>query len=647
MWSLGDEYSYYYEDEGHDERYDVRPFREVDQERPADWSLRDEDLFVNGPSLDRRRRSHDDEFYELDEYEEDDYEETELNKEDEPPSGNFWFNPKPGLDREVQTIRQAPLERKDNFPPSTATPHRRRQSMSSSGRGRGPAKRTTFRSGTPPPPAPVADFYNRLFWYGFDPADTSSPADPTMFGGTKGKFNGLAYLNDGVGVMPAHKLNRAARREPVGIGARDGYDVGIDIEDLPYWDDDDEGAGESRAARQFSDEPILARQAPVTPPFDPPQFMRSAPTQVPHPRRSPSPEPHKSRKRSIGNRRSSYDDSDWISEEVSSWFGPEDGHVNEIRDSVRRRSSRREEAQSWSLFGALESFLGLDRIDIDSRAADYDRQMGIGRARGQRSMAPPPGPEYSQGREGSRRTDERRKGYAYRYRDDDGTPPVAELEALTVEDNDTASGESTPSRDNRTVEATESSNSDSDSEVSWEERALAVERVPPAGIPAWGPTGDLGVDARTKAILDAMEDIHVAKERVAERESAVEKAKEDVSILRVDAELEKKRIRNTIKEARVIHQRIRNIDLEIQDASRALRYAQSRLQMARDELAALERRHWAVLSFYNPVQVEEAVKDAIREFEENEPAARLYRDKSKETDEKHEERRSDIPDESL
>jgi hypothetical protein len=483
----------------------------------------------------------------------------------------------------------------------------------------------------------VADLYNRLFWYGLDPAgDASSPADPTMFGGTKGKFNGLAYLNEGVGVMPRDKLNRAPRREP---GARDGGGGADDDDDddgTPYWEDSDEDDydGGGTGARQGLGERVPARPAPVTPPYDPPQFMRSAPTQVPYPRRRPPPEPRGGRRRGGGGRGSSRDDGDdggdWVSREVSSWFGPDDAPGSEGRDPGRRRpSSRRQKSEPWSLFGALEAFLGLDRIDMDSRAAEYDRQMGIGRAGRSRSAPPPPEPGYEGEREGSRRT-ERRKGYAYRYRDDDGTPPVAEVEA--VSDDEMASGEGAPKMDDPAAGASESPGNDSETDLSWEERALAVERVPPAGIPAWGPTGDLGVDARTKAILDALEDIQLAKGRVSERKSAVEKAKENVSILRVDAELEKKRIRNTMEEARVIQERIRRIDYEIQDASRALRYAQSRLQMAQDELAALERRHWAVLSFYNPAQVEEAVKDAIREFEESEPAARLHREKSRESE---------------
>ena len=45
--------------------------------------------------------------------------------------------------------------------------------------------------------------------------------------------------------------------------------------------------------------------------------------------------------------------------------------------------------------------------------------------------------------------------------------------------------------------------------------------------------------------------------------------------------------------------------------------------MARDQLEELKDRHWAVLSFYSPDQAEEKVTEALNEFQQLEPAARL------------------------
>lgn len=55
--------------------------------------------------------------------------------------------------------------------------------------------RSSFRSGAPPPPRPVKQFYDKLFWFGFDP-DVTRPTDRTMFGGTRGKFNAMHLLGD-------------------------------------------------------------------------------------------------------------------------------------------------------------------------------------------------------------------------------------------------------------------------------------------------------------------------------------------------------------------------------------------------------------------------------------------------------------------
>jgi hypothetical protein len=70
-------------------------------------------------------------------------------------------------------------------------------------------------------------------------------------------------------------------------------------------------------------------------------------------------------------------------------------------------------------------------------------------------------------------------------------------------------------------------------ERSWEERALAAERVPPANVPAWGPSGELGIDARSKAILDALEDVQTARRKLESRKKKEALAREDITILKV------------------------------------------------------------------------------------------------------------------
>ena len=41
----------------------------------------------------------------------------------------------------------------------------------------------------------MKQFYDKLFWFGFDP-DATQPTDRTMFGGTRGKFNAVDLLRD-------------------------------------------------------------------------------------------------------------------------------------------------------------------------------------------------------------------------------------------------------------------------------------------------------------------------------------------------------------------------------------------------------------------------------------------------------------------
>jgi hypothetical protein len=69
-------------------------------------------------------------------------------------------------------------------------------------------------------------------------------------------------------------------------------------------------------------------------------------------------------------------------------------------------------------------------------------------------------------------------------------------------------------------------------ELTIEERAAAFRRVPPSGVPAWGPSGEVGVDARTKATLDALEEIREATRKLELKEEECIEAKEDIVVLK-------------------------------------------------------------------------------------------------------------------
>lgn len=96
-----------------------------------------------------------------------------------------------------------------------------------------------------------------------------------------------------------------------------------------------------------------------------------------------------------------------------------------------------------------------------------------------------------------------------------------------------------------------------------------------------------------------------------------------ISPLNSDAELQRRKLENSREDARYAQEQLRQIDFELDDASRDLRRARAQVGLARDELERLQERHWALLGFYNPDQAEEEVEAALRELEEVEPAAKL------------------------
>jgi hypothetical protein len=279
-----------------------------------------------------------------------------------------------------------------------------------------------------------------------------------------------------------------------------------------------------------------------------------------------------------------------------------------IEEEVRGRRPRRDDGATDRPFNPLDVFFGVNRQSLSRRADLYNRQMGIDERspRRQRNSQRP-----------------RRSGYAYRYEAEEeedvlDIPPVADYETIIEEDTASTTGGLQP---------VQQPPAEPLRKLTWEERSMAIERVPPADIPAWGPSGDLGVDARSHAISNAMQDVLEAKRKVQMRETKVDKSREELSILRVDTELERKRLGQMREDSRHLQQNLRELDLEVEDAARAFRYSQLQLQAAKEELAEVEARHWGVLNFYNSDQAESGVDEAFRELEEIEPAVRRYREK--------------------
>eukprot|EP00980_Cylindrotheca_fusiformis_P015218 scaffold4222_cov115-Cylindrotheca_fusiformis.AAC.14 len=539
----------------------------------------EEDDFYGGQM--ERYRYDDDDYVDDFEAEYDDEFDSEAYDDDIPEPGSYWSNPSGTMDRPIP---------KRNRPPSRQF----QDSNSARFRQRPPSRRSPVRTGQRPPPKPARDFYERLFWYGFDPAESEEVGDKTVFGGTKGKFNGLSYVApDGANVGTYRRQLPPRRRE---------YDQ--------YYDDE---LGDEFDNYETSEERSNPSLGSIKPPND-----------------FPYPRSEKNRARSRRRRRQStrpseyydevgYDDNygakDWIAKSVSSWFSGNDD--DSLYDDTRSRRRKKRDKSEWSPFNIVDAFFRVDREALQYKADLYNEKMGLGKSK--------PSPTRRRQRASSIRDTPRRPGYAYRYNGDDEDdlgpildidPPVAERGESIAENDDDE--DPTSSKHNGSAAPRPQK-----PEKSWEERSLAVERVPPADIPAWGPSGELPFDARTKAIVDALEDIQTAKQKLRKREKREALAREEITILRVDAELQRRKLENGRSDARLAQEQLRQIDFEIDDASRELRRARSQVGLARDELERLQDRHWALLGFYNPDQAKENVEAALREFEEVEPAAKL------------------------
>jgi len=397
-------------------------------------------------------------------------------------------------------------------------------------------------------PQAAKDLYDRLFWYGFDPGDSEGVGDKTAFGGTKGKFNGLTFLqaSDAPGRPIQARRKQQRRQLPPSRKNEDDY-AEDDYEDDFYEEPYDEEGEDSMSRRRSGN------NREYTPPADTPAFKKNEPdghrhATSPRPNADSSPQgastssqgSGKTRRRSKPRRREyDYDDVDmydddsdfgvnWLSREVSSWFS---GSDEDDDDTPRARRKARSPQNEWSPFNVFDAFFGVNREDMAYKAEMYNSKMGIGpkpRSRQRSSLSP---------REKRReaRDNPRRPGYAYRYNADDETDDneasfVVDVEPLAAEQASTGNTEPVEAGSENKKEQT---NGASYRKLSWQERALAVERVPPADIPGWGPSGELPMDGRTKAIMDALEDIQTARQKLEGREKKEALAKEDITILKV------------------------------------------------------------------------------------------------------------------
>jgi len=360
-------------------------------------------------------------------------------------------------------------------------------------------RKSTVPDDTPKPPKPARDFYDRLFWYGFDSSESDGVGDKTVFGGTKGKFSGLAYLQsteDGSRSLPSSRT-------------RNYYDD-YEEESDDFYEDDDESMYETPRKKSRSVKPPNDFPLPRT------DFVNAA---------SQRAERRRSRQRGRFHEDEG-DSGDWVSNQVSNWFNPDMGDDKEDMYDDRSRRQRRQSTQ-WSPSNVIDAFFGVNREELKFKADMYNEKMGIGPKRRYQS-----------------REVKRRPGYAYRYDRDEEEEDV--VDTVVSRPEEIASNEPLPnkSNDDSVYDAQENGTKTpsnvkegnerrSIKEKSWEERALDIERVPPAGVPAWGASGELDMDARTKAIMDALEDVQTASSQLEAKQKREALAREDITVLKV------------------------------------------------------------------------------------------------------------------
>jgi len=462
--------------------------------------------------------------YDTQEYYEDDDEYTERNRDMKSNTnsarGNFWSNPQRTLDS------YTPSSNKQR--PSKRTSQRQREILASpTRRGRESSKkkmRKTFRSGNPPPPNIIKEFYDKLFWYGFDADETTSAADRTMFGGTKGKFNGLNLLED------INSGSDSMGRKPFRSRRRKSFELSNEYDDDDY---DDEYDDEYDAYDEYDDE------------YDddyPEERMRDAPRSNAYRRKNST--------RSSLMLPSSRSDKETIQRRRQSTIRTKSSrkkrfNIDDWFDEEEEDEPTRDESESSPLINILDKVFQIDPNEVKYRADDYNRRLGLNKKKSE-----------VRSRMGSTSTTEKkkRKGYAYPYvqndniDDDENIDDLYEIIELDISEEDINDKQDAVepilSKDDNVIdveaavttsvptvekkEETRNNSNRSTKKQTWEDRAAANERIPPKGVIAWGPDGEMDMDARTYAAKSAMEEIENAKILFSKKEEAVNVAEQNL-----------------------------------------------------------------------------------------------------------------------
>ena len=496
--------------------------------------------------------------------------------------GNFWSNPTRGVDRRKNRQQGRNYDDEDNY-----------NEVRRAKRKRG--RRTPIRDTTPQVPRVIRDFYDNIFWYGFDIDDIDGVGDKNSFGGTKGKFNGLDYLAlASNNKKRSGRPKRSPRRLPPARSDKmtKSYDNGwrrpdLDIDDY-YNDDDDVIDKEFDGLSVPTDDEINRYDAKESYSYNDDDYKFD----------------NKQNRKPLKAKKILYDDDDDVDVDIDA------DEFAYSRSSGRRR--RRQTNSDWSPINMIESFLGIDNKDMEYKANLYDSKMGLERIRSSSQRKRKRGRNRRQFDQEQRlaRDFPERPGYAYKYdttEDDDQSTPILDIDGSDILDD--SSVQSKPGRlSDASVEINKK-------ERSWEERQMAMERVPPADVVAWGPSGELSMTARMKAFLDAQEDTQIARRKLKALIGKESEIQEEISILKVDAERKQLKLDEyPSNRSRRDVEELRQIELEIDDAYRSLRRTRARVARAREYLEEIEERHYAVMGCYNVEQASNMISEDLNEI---------------------------------
>ena len=646
-------------------------FPQISNERRSEYEDEDEedDYYFEDdrrrrPSNGRRRENSDRssqrtgrlaryDYEEEDEDEDDFYGDDEEEGGSDQVAGNYWSNPINRMDRPPSGInrrgRRDQRERRfyeddeyadDDYDDDDNSRSRRpRRRPREEPRRRKPSAPVS--SGLGEPPRVLKDLYDQLFWYGFDADDTADVGDKTAFGGTKGKFNGFNYIlpeqsqesSSRSGASRRPPMDSARRLPPSETGNRGAITRDYDARrrraaDMDYYDDDEE---EDYESDYYSDDSSSRKRRPLSP------SLYKPPTDETSVRKNRMDDNYYE-----DDYDDDYDDGDEDYERYngdyrntrrtsrrrnSARFDGEDDEYMDRRSGGRRR--RRQQYRSsnneWSPLNMIESFLGLDRDEMNYKADMYDAKMGLGKRRrrdGRRRSLP-------QQQRRSPRDDPGRPGYAYRYEAEDDDDEVLDVDLAYDDVDDVGSGAEAPSRSAaRRRQLQELSDAKAKpkrktKEQTWEERQIAMERVPPANVVAWGPAGELAMSAREKAFLDAQEDIETARRKLNAMKQKESEAKDEISVLKVDAERQRLKLEDAPMDRRSRRdlEELRQTEMDIDDASRELRRCRARVERAVGVLEELEQRHYAIMSCYNVGQASMLVGESLNEISSSIPGS--------------------------